>query len=94
MYSYNKTLTASLSLNEQKNFKEIDGKDGDTVANIYTFNIRSAKDLKSYLDLLEIDINGEISSPYTIYKLLLFFSVKMLYLKLESVTIKIWKLNP
>ena len=58
MYSYNKTLTASLSLNEQKNFKEIDGKDGDTVANIYTFNIRSAKDLKSYLDFnkLEIDI--------------------------------------
>ena len=46
---------------------------------IFTFNIRSAKDLKRYLDLaesvdflageLEIDINGEISSPYTIYKL-------------------------
>ena len=79
MYSYNKTLTDSLSLNEEKNFKEIDGKDGDTVANCFNFNIRSATDLKSYLDLaesvdflageLEIDINGEISSPYTIYKL-------------------------
>ena len=66
-------MTASLSLNEQKNFKEIDGKDGDNVANIYTFNIRSAKDLKSYLDLLEIDIKWRNKQPlYYLQTLTLF----------------------
>ena len=57
-------MTASLSLNEEKNFKEIDGKDGDTVANCFNFNIRSAKDLgNGNLDLRPLAYVIKIKKP-------------------------------